>query len=233
MEKRDWLTTTNDPVIQEGVRKKIEALQLFEKEIPAVFIVHDLSDFSVVYMSQRGLDFLGVQLEDVRLGNKEYHDRYFNPEDAQTYVPKVVSLIERNNDELVSFFQQVRPSVHHEWSWYLSSTKIFLRDNQGKPLLTITMAVPMAPEHHFIGKIDRLLEENYFLLRNQKIFASLTTREKEVLKLMALSVNSSEIAERLHISEATANTHRRNVRSKINAQSNYDITRFAQAFNLI
>ncbi len=233
MEKRDWLTTTNDPVVQESVRKKIEALQLFEKEIPAVFVVHDLSDFSVVYMSQRGLDFLGVQLEDVRLGNKEYHARYFNPEDAQTYVPKILNLIERNNGELVSFFQQVRPSVHHEWSWYLSSAKIFLRDNEGKPLLTITMAVPVTADHPFVGKIDRLLEENNFLLRNQKIFASLTPREKEVLKLMALSVNSTAIAEKLHISEATANTHRRNVRSKINAQSNYDITRFAQAFNLI
>ncbi|HYK55608.1 MAG TPA: hypothetical protein VEV15_03955, partial [Flavisolibacter sp.] len=174
MEKRDWLTTTNDPVVQESVRKKIEALQLFEKEIPAVFVVHDLSDFSVVYMSQRGLDFLGVQLEDVRLGNKEYHARYFNPEDAQTYVPKILNLIERNNGELVSFFQQVRPSVHHDWSWYLSSTKIFLRDDEGKPLLTITMAVPMTTDHPFVGKIDRLLEENNFLLRNQKIFASLT-----------------------------------------------------------
>jgi DNA-binding CsgD family transcriptional regulator len=50
---------------------------------------------------------------------------------------------------------------------------------------------------------------------------------------MALGINSNVIAGKLHISEATANTHRRNVRRKINAQNNYDITRFAQAFDLI
>jgi DNA-binding CsgD family transcriptional regulator len=233
-EKERLLMTTNDYDLQEKLEEKIETLRLFEKEIPAVFVVHDLRDFSVVYMSQRGLDFLGVQLENIRLGNAEYHARYFNPEDAETYVPKILDLVERNNgDELISFFQQVRPSPDHEWSLYLSSIKIFLRDNEGKPRLTITMAVPMATDHPFAGKVDRLLEENNFLRRNQKIFASLTQREKEILKLMALGINSNVIAGKLHISEATANTHRRNVRRKINAQNNYDITRFAQAFDLI
>jgi DNA-binding CsgD family transcriptional regulator len=233
MKEKNWLYSTCDPGLQEQVRIKIASLQQFEKEIPAVFVVHDLSDFSVIYMSQRGLDFLDASIEDVRLGKAEYHARYFNPEDAETYVPKILSLIERNNDELISFFQQVRPSVNHEWSWYLSSIKIFLRDNNCKPRLTITMAVPMATDHPFVGKIDRLLEENNFLHRNKKIFATLTKREREVLKLMATGVNSNIIAEKLHISESTANTHRRNIRSKINAQNNYDVTRFAQAFDLI
>jgi DNA-binding CsgD family transcriptional regulator len=29
------------------------------------------------------------------------------------------------------------------------------------------------------------------------------------------------------------NTHRKNVKSKLNAKTNYDITRFAQAFDLV
>jgi DNA-binding CsgD family transcriptional regulator len=234
MERRDWLTTTRDPAIQESVRKKIEILRLFEKEIPAVFIVHDLADFSVVYMSQRGLDILDATLDEVRLGNAEYHARYFNTEDAQVYVPKILGLIERNNsDELISIFQQVRRSPAHEWSWYVSTIKIFLRDKNGSPLLTITMAVPMETKHPLISKVDRLLEENSFLCRHQNVFDSLTKREKEILRLMARGVNSTEIAGQLHISEATANTHRRNIRTKINAQNNYEVTKFAQAFNLI
>ena len=50
---------------------------------------------------------------------------------------------------------------------------------------------------------------------------------------MALGHSSSEIAEKLHISEATASTHRRNIRIIIKAETSYDITRFAQAFDLI
>lgn len=233
MKEKNWLRSTTDEDLQEQVRKKIACVQQFEKEIPAVFVVHDLSDFSVVYMSQRGLDILGAALDDVRLGNAEYHARYFNTEDSRIYVPKILDLIEKNNDDLISFFQQVRPSPDHEWTWYLSSIKIFLRDKQGKPVLTITMAVPMATDHPFVGKVGRMLEENTFLHKNQNVFSLLTKREKEILKLIALGKNSNEIASQLHISEATANTHRRNIRSKINAQNNYEIIRFAQAFDLV
>jgi DNA-binding CsgD family transcriptional regulator len=31
----------------------------------------------------------------------------------------------------------------------------------------------------------------------------------------------------------TATTHRKNIRNKLDAKNNYDITRFAQAFDLI
>lgn len=234
MQQVNWLTTTDDPELQEAARKKIETLQSIEKEMPCVLIVHDITDSTVVYMSRWGVENLGTTLEAIRQLKTEYYDRYFNPEDAKDYVPKIFGLLERNNsDEFVTFFQQVRQSPEHEWRWYLSSTKILLRDGEGKPRLTVTLAVPVETIHPMASKVDRLLEENNFLRRHHHIFASLTRREREVLRLMALGVNSNEIAEQLHISEATASTHRRNIRNKINAQSPYDITRFAQAFDLI
>jgi len=95
------------------------------------------------------------------------------------------------------------------------------------------MAVPIDAHHHITSKVERLLQENNFLRRHQHIYFSLTAREKEVLKLMALGYSAQELAAKLYISEATASTHRRNIKSKIGAQSNYDITQFAQAFNII
>jgi DNA-binding CsgD family transcriptional regulator len=77
------------------------------------------------------------------------------------------------------------------------------------------------------------LEENNFLRKNHELFSSLTKREKEMLKFMALGKNSTEIAAIFHISEKTAVTHRRNIRSKLNAQTNYDLVCYAQAFDLI
>jgi DNA-binding NarL/FixJ family response regulator len=133
----------------------------------------------------------------------------------------------------VSYFQQARPSEEHDWTWYSSSTGVFFRDEQGLPILTITIAMPIDPKHYFTPKVEKVLKENLFLRSNKHIFAALTKREKEILRLMALGQNSCEIGEMLHISQTTAATHRRNIRSKLNAQTNYDITRFAQAFDLI
>jgi DNA-binding CsgD family transcriptional regulator len=220
--------------VEQAIQTKIEQLRAVENDIPAVIIVHDIRDSSVVYMSQRGLDNLGITMEEMRKIGTQYHDRFFNPEDAKDYVPKILGLLERNNnEEIISFFQQVRPSEDVDWSWHLSSTKILMRDKEGKPLLTITTAIPVDPKHHLTTKVERLLHENNFLRRNKQVFAGLTKREKEILRLMALGFNSGEIAEKLFISETTALTHRRNIKKKLNAQSSYDITKFAQAFDLI
>jgi hypothetical protein len=218
-----WLKANTDPCLEEEAGKKISLVRQFEENVPAVIIVHDLVSNSVVYMSQRGLNLLGTTLEEIRMGSPEYHARYFNEEDAKYYVPKIMGLLEKDNmDEKVSYFQQVRYSENCPWQWHLSSTKVFLREKNGRPRLIITFALAVDTEHPIATKVEKLLEENSFLHTHQKIFFSLTKREKQILKCMALGHSSLEIAANLHISETTANTHRRNI-----------ITRFAQAFDLI
>lgn len=230
----NWLKHTRDPDLQQAAHQKILQIQSVGKDIPGVIIVHNLADDSIVYLSDRGRKILKVSLDEIRLPHFDYHQRFFNPEDVPNYVPKILGIIQRNSDDdIVTYFQQVRATEKDPWKWYSSSTRILMRDKGGKPLLAITLAVPIDAEHYFTPKIERLMEENKFLRKNQEVFSTLSKREKEVLRLMALGHNSFEIAEQLFISEATAKTHRRNIRNKLNAVSNYDLLQFAQAFNLI
>jgi DNA-binding CsgD family transcriptional regulator len=216
------------------VAEKIEQIRALEDVLPAVLVVHSFPEFKVEYMSERGLRLLGVTLDEIKELGSDYNTRFFNPEDAKEYVPKIAGLLERNKpDEMVTFFQQVRSCPEQEWSWYLSSIKIIMWDANGGPSLTLTMAVPIDSTNHVTAKVERLLQERNFLRENHRLFACLTKREKEILRLIALGVNSSDIASQLHISESTASTHRKNIKRKLNLQSTYDITRFAQAFDLI
>lgn len=228
------MSSSSYPALNKAAHDKILALQQIENEIPAVIIIHDIRNHSVVYMNERGLNILGTTLPQLQAMGMDYHAHYFNPNDSKIYVPKIMGLLERNNnDEMVSYFQQVRPSPEHNWTWYASCSKIFMRDENNKPILTVTMAVPIDHQHYISSKVERLLEENEFLHKNQQIYSSLTRREIEILKRMALGQNSHDMAKELFISEATAKTHRRNIRKKINADTTYDVTRFAQAFNVI
>ena len=234
MQIEKWLTHTDDEELQQAAHEKIIQLQAVEQHIPGVIIVHNLVADSIVYLSKRGRDGLNVSLEEIRLPHFDYHQRFFNPEDAANYAPKILGLMQRNqDDEIVTYFQQVRATEKDPYKWYSSSTKILLRDKEKRPLLAITIALPIDAEHYFTPKIERLIKENSYLRENQSLFASLSKREKEVLRLLTLGNNSNEIAEKLNISEATAKTHRKNIRGKLNAESSYDLIQFAQAFNLI
>jgi DNA-binding CsgD family transcriptional regulator len=216
------------------VNKKIDAIDAIAQEIPGVIIIHNIKDGSVVYMSKRGLDILGITLQEVKDMGADYHTNFFNVEEAKEYVPKFMSHLERNNDdEVLSLFQQVRPSPSEAFTWYSTSMKIFMRDEDGNPLLTIGIALPVDPKHHLTSKVSRLLEENNFLRNNLKKFTTLGNREKEVLKLLALGKSSAEIAKELFISVSTVETHRKNIRNKLEASTSYQLAQYARAFDLI
>ncbi|MBE9602379.1 helix-turn-helix transcriptional regulator [Pedobacter sp. MC2016-24] len=216
------------------LQEQIKLLQGIEHRLPIIVVVHKLEDKSIAYMSDYGLKTLKTTLPELINLGAAYQEKYFNKDEIADYSSLLPDLLNSTEeDKILTYFQQARSSADEDWTWYLSSSKIFLRDANSNATHIITCAAPIGPKHQITSKMNRLLDENSFLRKNQAVFASLTKREKEILKFTALGETSAEIANRLHIAEQTAITHRRNIRAKLNAQSNYDFTRFAQAFNLI
>nr|NQU90656.1 response regulator transcription factor [Bacteroidota bacterium] len=63
--------------------------------------------------------------------------------------------------------------------------------------------------------------------------AALTTREKEILNLVAREFSNEKIAEKLFISERTVETHRRNIFTKTNTKSIVGLIKYAIRNKLI
>src|SRR5687768_3635525 len=96
------------PTLRKTLQQKLDNLKEVENEIPAVIIVHYVHDATVLHMSERGMRLLSTNAQELNKLGKEYYNRFFNPEDAQDYVPRIMGLLERNNnDEIISYFQQV------------------------------------------------------------------------------------------------------------------------------
>ena len=224
----------NDSTLEARIQDRITAIDAIAHKLPGVIIIHNITTVSVAYMSPRGLELLGVTAREMQEIGPAYHERFFNMEEAREYVPKIFGILQRNDpEEWVSYFQQVRHVGIDGWVWYASSSKIFMRDEDGRPVLTITVAVPLDVNHHLTNKVDRLQKENDFLRKNYSKFATLSSRERDVLKLTALGKSSNEIAEILFISTATVDTHRKHFKKKLNVSSSYEISQYAMAFDLI
>ncbi|MCC3160496.1 helix-turn-helix transcriptional regulator [Hymenobacter sp. 15J16-1T3B] len=202
---------------------------------PGVIIIANLLVDRVEYMSRRGLTELRTTLPELQALGPGYWEKYFNPTDSADLLPKVYEMIQNPDPwASVSIFQQVRTAPDGGYVWHLSATRVLLRDEPtGQPLLLVTSSVPIDPLHHVTHKVSRLLEENNFLRQNAPRFATLTAREREVLRLLALGHSAPEIAATLHISPQTAETHRRNLRQKLGADSVFELSQYARAFDLI
>jgi DNA-binding CsgD family transcriptional regulator len=216
------------------ILKTLEEVRTFAESIPGVVIIHEMPDFTLRYMSPFGLRLLGKDWDEINgISGEEYHKRFFNPDFATHSVPLLLKLIEENNDDVVSYFQQVRTSQDREWDWYMSMTKIHARDQEGSPLLCITVAMKIDPSSYFTAKAARLLEENEFLRKNYDRYSRLTNRERQILRLMVLGKSASGIAAELNITTATAETHRKKVKQKLEARNSYELGQFARAFDLL
>lgn len=221
--------------LAEKLDQKISLISSVADLIPGVIIIHGLPEMNILYMSNLGVSLLGITVEKVKsMSYPEFQERFFNEEDSKDYTPRILGLLQNNStDELVSYFQQVRTSKDREWDWYMSMTKVFVRDEWNQPVALITIAQKIDPEHYFTSKATRLLEENTFLKNHHAEFDRLTKREKMILKLLATGKSARQIAKELHISPATAETHRKRVREKLAARNSHDLAQYARAFDLI
>jgi DNA-binding NarL/FixJ family response regulator len=62
---------------------------------------------------------------------------------------------------------------------------------------------------------------------NASVFSVLTAREREVLQLMAEGRTTNQIADNLHVSVKTIETHRQHVMNKLKIQSVAELTKYA------
>lgn len=82
----------------------------------------------------------------------------------------------------------------------------------------------------FSSEIQKILIQRMRFPGDERI---LTSREKEVLDLIFKELSNKEIGEKLHISERTVETHRKNIYQKTKTNSLVGLLKFAIENNLI
>ena len=83
------------------------------------------------------------------------------------------------------------------------------------------------------GKVYLSDEVSQTLRRNESTNIVLTRREKEVLELIAEGMTNNVIAQKLFISPATVDTHRKNLLAKLDAKNTASLIRMASQLQLI
>jgi DNA-binding NarL/FixJ family response regulator len=105
-----------------------------------------------------------------------------------------------------------------------------LKDSAVTDLIRAIEAVSQG-KSFFSPKISRILAEDYVRALKQRgsvdTFELLTTREREILQLLAEGKTNKEVATSLNISVYTAETHRGNILQKLNLHSSAELVLYA------
>jgi DNA-binding NarL/FixJ family response regulator len=126
-------------------------------------------------------------------------------------------------------------SMHSDESYVLKALKAgarayLLKDSAEYDLVSAVKAVSEG-KAFFSPAISKMLVEDYMRrMQEQQVEDSydlLTTREREVLQLLAEGKNNKEVAQLLNLSLYTVETHRSNIFQKLNLHSSAELILYA------
>ena len=103
--------------------------------------------------------------------------------------------------------------------------------------LLTAIRVAASGEVYLYPSLAKLLVKDYFtqnvLDKESRALDGLTSRQQEVLALLAEGATNTEIAEKLHISPKTVASHRENIMQKLNLHSRTELVKYAIRKGLI
>lgn len=216
------------------IQEKIKAYAPQAELMPGVVVIHEIKGFKPLYMSSKGLNLLGLSLEELIEMGEDYQKKVLNKDFMEDYLKTLEHMLNNQEECLTySIFHQVQLKSDEDFTWYVSAIRAFHKDEENRPTHTITIAFPLDHFEHITQKAERLLEESLFFKKNRQKFLSLSARGREVLRLVALGKSSAEISKELNISLDTVNSHRKMIKQKLAISSSYQFNRYARSFDLI
>jgi len=126
-------------------------------------------------------------------------------------------------------------SMHSDEGYVLKALKVgargyLLKDSAEHDLICAVKAVS-AGKSFFSPAISKMLVEDYVRqmqeLKLEDSYDLLTTREREILQLLAEGKNNKEVAGLLNLSLHTVETHRSNIFQKLNLHSGAELILYA------
>lgn len=209
----------------------ILSLEEMDRFIPGIGTINlnNTSDHTVNHIGKQENDFVGINYEEFLQDPFFYLNNMMYPGDfekgvrlAETY------LINNSGQATISYIQRVKPLKGTEYTAFYTLGRL-LKNKE----LTANILIPVNDLGKVSNKMVRVLEETIYMRKNYHKFTSITTREKEIITLLALGYQNNEMADHLFISKATVEQHRKNLKRKLNIKRFVDLIRFAQAFDLI
>jgi DNA-binding NarL/FixJ family response regulator len=138
-----------------------------------------------------------------------------------------------------SHLKVIALTMHHEASFIQSmirhGARAYVLKNSGQEQLQQAITAVAAGDTYFGEEVKEAMMQG--LMPDSKAshasIPKLSRREREVLTLIIQEFTTSEIAEKLFISQNTVETHRKNLLQKLNVRNTAGLVRFAMEKGLV
>lgn len=206
-----------------------EDFETLANDFPFFISLNHPQTFELLQVNNKHTELTGFTFEEIR----EKWDEYIKVVHSHTiasmksFLPGFYAT--ENKNKTIAFLQYVKGHYDTEFLPYIT----FSKSSALPKGLNLWLTVSPGDFGRNKGKIEQVIRMDEFKLKHFKRFQQLTGREVDVLRLLAKGCNNPEIAERLYLARSTVETHRKNLKRKLELRSFRDLMKYAFAFNLV
>lgn len=198
-------------------------------EVPFCAHLSDPETFQLLHTNDLHTRVSGYAEEEIQEKWEEYI-QIVHPNTVQCLLQLLPAFYASNNKhKMITFLQHAKTHGVKDFQPLLTFSKVSTLPGDLK------LWIYLMPEEFGkkTKKIERIIRMDEFKLKHFKRFQQLTKREVEILTLLANGYNNPKIADKLYLSRSTVETHRKNLKRKLELGSLRDLMRYAFAFNLV
>lgn len=231
-----------DGTIVEKHIQKIRELDEYLPPMQSFFIVTNTTKQVYEFVSKNFEFTLGLDREKMATVGVPYWFSHIHPEDLPVWMKALEELMIFTMSEVK---KEDRHKLSYTWNYrvrnaqgeYLNaiehqSPTYF--DEHGKPIIGVAHnSIVGKGESRPIIAVAKMLNDSneyetvYYKNHSQKLLAeSVSNREQDVIRLLALNNTSKQIGEKLFISSHTVDGHRRNILKKLNFDSTQELVQY-------
>ncbi len=245
LDYRDQLKNNTKGIDLDILKKHIPFFELIDASKTSIVFVQNICNSDIYYVSERFYDIFGFpQKKSVKI-NHVWFRKQFHPNDYIINLSGIkmqeflnsIAVEERKNYKLIHEFRIKNESG--KWIRLLVQDFILELDKGGNPWLNMKLC-DLSPNQDMSlpgTSICRNLVTgesiNLCEVEKKEDVKEISSREKEVLGLIAEGMKSKEIADKLFISANTVNNHRRNVIKKMKVSNSSEAVTQAIKFGII
>jgi DNA-binding CsgD family transcriptional regulator len=227
------------------IEQHIQKLRELDEYIPPMqsfFIVTNTTTQKYPFVSKNFDYALGLNREAMSAIGAPYWFSHFHPDDLPIWMRVLEDLMIFTMTEIP---REERAKLSYTWNFRIKNNKgEFLNvyehqtptyfDELGKPIIGIAhqSIVGGGEQRPIIATAKKLNDNNeyetlFYKNYSQKLLTiTLTNREKDIVRLLALNKTSIEIADKLSISNHTVNVHRKNILGKLNFDNTKELVQY-------
>jgi len=215
--------------------KKVMELDEFLPYSSTFFCITNTQTLSFEYISKNMKSCLGLDKTLLKQKGMRYFWSRMHPDDVEGWLAALNELMNYTVNE-ISIEQRTR--MNYTWNYrfknsqdqyvnVIQNTTPLEFDMENKPIigmahytvLNSNIKMDVCASAKWLNDNNEY-ETRYFNNFSQKLLTNgVSNRERDIIRLLVLNYSSKEIAEKLHISSNTVDTHRRNILKKLNISS--------------